>query len=142
KSLEKDGISLSDRLFISDRAHVIKQEHINLDVENENSTFKLGTTKKGIGPCYEDKIGRRGLTMGKIRSQYISKYVCDTSFIVNKALDLDQEVIFEGAQGSMLDIDHGTYPFVTSSSSIAGGACTGVGVGPTKIEEVIGVSKA
>jgi adenylosuccinate synthase len=143
----------------------------------------IGTTSRGIGPCYEDKIGRRGiriadlcdreifrslftalaedkktmadafgipweLDVAALREQYegfaerIRPMVCDTSLLLAKSMKAGQRVLFEGAQGTMLDIDHGTYPFVTSSSAAAGGACTGAGVAPTRINGVIGVSKA
>ncbi|MGA2580041.1 MAG: adenylosuccinate synthase, partial [Bryobacteraceae bacterium] len=143
----------------------------------------IGTTSRGIGPCYEDKIARRGIRVGdlmdrevfeplfdtlveehlaaarglgldggvdarKIRAEYerlaerIRPMVCDTARLLNDAIAAGQSVMFEGAQGTMLDIDHGTYPFVTSSSASAGGACTGTGVPPTRIHSIIGVSKA
>ena len=100
-------------LVVSDRAHVILGPHKDLDRlrETQAGAGALGTTRRGIGPAYEAKVGRRG-------------------------------VLFEGAQGTLLDVDHGTYPYVTSSSTIAGGACTGVGVGPTEIDAVVGISKA
>jgi adenylosuccinate synthase len=151
--------------------------------EGRPGRISIGTTARGIGPCYEDKIGRRGvriadlldrdsfhaqydsimeekiaiaklfgiyeeLDLPGIRDQYdafadrIRPMVRDTALLLNRAIDEGQAVMFEGAQGSMLDIDHGTYPFVTSSNATAGGACTGTGVAPTRISGVIGVSKA
>jgi adenylosuccinate synthase len=145
--------------------------------------ISIGTTSRGIGPCYEDKIARRGIrvadlldtdffrahyddimdekvTIAKalgiydeidlraVRDEYekfaerIRPMVCDTSILLNQAIREGKKIMFEGAQGTMLDIDHGTYPFVTSSSASAGGACTGTGVAPTRIDGVIGVSKA
>jgi adenylosuccinate synthase len=142
----------------------------------------IGTTLKGIGPCYEDKIGRRGIRMADLldreyfgqcvrdlvadhqtrarafgidepidaddiaaryaeAAERMRPMICDTSALLNKAMREGKHLLFEGAQGTMLDIDHGTYPFVTSSSSSAGGACTGSGVPPTKIDAVIGISK-
>jgi adenylosuccinate synthase len=141
----------------------------------------IGTTSRGIGPCYEDKIGRRGIRMSDLidpeafepaydalaadkeilraafqlgeapdpgaRDRYrefgarLAGMVCDTAVLLNRAMAAGKRVLFEGAQGTMLDVDHGTYPFVTSSSAGAGGACTGTGVAPTRIDAVIGVSK-
>jgi adenylosuccinate synthase len=182
--LSKAGIEVNGRLHISNRAHLIFPYHRELDKAAENAlgVNKIGTTSRGIGPAYEDKMARRGLRMcdlldpalfrqkaarvvteknrlargaygadidftheveetlkiaGKIRG-----YICDTSELVNRALDAGKSVLFEGAQGTMLDIDHGTYPFVTSSSATSGGAATGVGVPPTRIKNVLGISKA
>ena len=151
--------------------------------EGREGRISIGTTSRGIGPCYEDKTARRGIRIADLldteffRSQYdsvmeekvviaralgidseldlkairaeyeafaecIRPMVCDTSVLLNDAIRDGKTVLFEGAQGTMLDIDHGTYPFVTSSSASAGGACTGTGVAPTRIQGVIGVSKA
>jgi adenylosuccinate synthase len=151
--------------------------------EGRPGRVSIGTTSRGIGPCYEDKAGRRGirvadlldreafraqydsvmeekaaiakalgiydeLDFARIRDQYealaerIRPMVCDTALLLNQAIAAGKTVMFEGAQGTMLDLDHGTYPFVTSSSASAGGACTGTGVPPTRISGVIGVSKA
>src|SRR5207247_4192161 len=151
--------------------------------EDRPGRISLGTTSRGIGPCYEDKIGRRGVRMADlldretfaaqydclvdekeiiaraldihehmdfagIRAQYeayaerLRPMVCDTSRLINDAMTQGKSVMFEGAQATMLDIDHGTYPFVTSSSATAGGAATGTGVPPTAIRNVIGVTKA
>lgn len=185
KMLEDLGIRVQDQLSISNRAHVIFPFHRLAEKISEGRADRvaIGTTSRGIGPCYEDKIGRRGIRMADlvdghnyddlyenlaadkatiakafhiedtinfdgIRQQYqefgqrLRPMVCDTSKLLNDAIAAGQSVLFEGAQGTMLDIDHGTYPFVTSSSATAGGACTGTGVPPTKIDGVIGVSKA
>ncbi|MEK5257614.1 MULTISPECIES: adenylosuccinate synthase [Paenibacillus] len=172
-------------LVISDRAHVIMPYHMVLDAleEDRKGPNKIGTTRKGIGPCYMDKAARNGiriadlmdaeefelrlrhlmeeknqvitqvygaeaLNVEEILTQYLEyaevlrNYVTDTSVILNEAIDADRKVLFEGAQGVMLDIDQGTYPFVTSSNPSAGGVCIGSGVGPSKIKQVIGVAKA
>jgi adenylosuccinate synthase len=151
--------------------------------EDRPGRVSIGTTSRGIGPCYEDKMGRRGIRVvdlldreyfvaqydsliaekeaiakalgfyeeldwAGMRDQYVAfserirPMVCDTARLINEAIRQGQSVMFEGAQGTMLDIDHGTFPFVTSSSAAAGGACTGAGVPPTSIDGVIGVSKA
>jgi adenylosuccinate synthase len=182
--LEAAGIAVAGRLFISNRAHVILPFHRMLEKLSESRPDRaIGTTSRGIGPAYEDKIGRRGIRIGDLlhrdafrelydalaedkevlraafnleepvdfkiaREQYvefgqrIAPMVADTALLLNQAIDQGKRVLFEGAQGTMLDIDHGTYPYVTSSSAGAGGACTGTGVAPTRIHAVIGVSKA
>ena len=185
QSLESLGIDVTGHLSISDRAHVIFPFHriVEKISETRANRIAIGTTSRGIGPCYEDKIGRRGIRMADlfdpksfqilyetlaedklllaeafhvseaidyadIRRQYeefavrIRPLVCDTAKLLNTAIAQGKRVLFEGAQGTMLDIDHGTYPFVTSSSAAAGGACTGTGVPPTRIDGIIGVSKA
>lgn len=185
ESLESAGIDVTKHLAISNRAHVIFPFHRIVEKMSEGrpDRIAIGTTSRGIGPCYEDKIGRRGIriadlyepaafqalydtlaedkqllaqTFGiqesidyaKIRDEYaayaerIRPMVRDTSKLLNEAMRSGKRVLFEGAQGTMLDIDHGTYPFVTSSSATAGGACTGSGVPPTAIDGVVGVSKA
>jgi adenylosuccinate synthase len=185
EKLEAAGIEVSKQLAISNRAHVIFPFHriVEKMSEGRQDRIPLGTTSRGIGPCYEDKTGRRGIRIAdlyepeafcalytslaedkqllaqcfgiqepidyeKIRDQYlklaerIRPMVCDTAQLLNEAMRSGKRVLFEGAQGSMLDVDHGTYPFVTSSSATAGGACTGAGVPPTQIHGVIGVSKA
>jgi adenylosuccinate synthase len=182
--IHANGFSTAN-LKISDRAHVIMPYHILLDAleEEQKGENKIGTTLKGIGPCYMDKAARNGIRIAdlldpvvfeqKLRmlvasknklieqvygaacldadsilaeylgyAEKIRKYVIDTSFILNNAIDDGKKVLFEGAQGVMLDIDHGTYPFVTSSNPSAGGVCIGSGVGPTKIHQIIGVAKA
>jgi adenylosuccinate synthase len=185
ETLQRAGIEVEKQLAISDRAHVIFPFHRIVEKMSEarENRIPIGTTSRGIGPCYEDKIGRRGIRIAdlyereafctlysalaqdkqllaqtfdihesidyeKIRDQYlkladrIRPMVCDTAQLLNDAIRAGKRVLFEGAQGSMLDVDHGTYPFVTSSSATAGGACTGAGVPPTQIHGVIGVSKA
>jgi adenylosuccinate synthase len=185
ESLESAGVEVGANLFISNRAHVLFPAHRMMEKmsEGREGRVSIGTTSRGIGPCYEDKTGRRGirvadlldteffraqydsvmdekvviaralgidseLDLKTIRAEYeafaerIRPMVCDTSMLLNNAIRDGKTVLFEGAQGTMLDIDHGTYPFVTSSSASAGGACTGTGVAPTRIQGVIGVSKA
>src|SRR5215813_4246469 len=184
ETLAKGGIDVRGRLHVSNRAHLIFPYHRELDTAAEaaRGANKIGTTSRGIGPAYEDKMARRGLRVGELLlpdlfrekaarvvaeknriaqgaygaqidfsheveatlklGEKIKTYICDTAELVNRALDEGKSVLFEGAQGTMLDIDHGTYPYVTSSSAISGGATTGVGVSPTRIKHVIGVSKA
>ena len=169
-------------LVVSDRAHAILPYHVLVDTLREQAPGALGTTKRGVGPCYEDKAARRGIPLGALRdlvrtealvaralscwtptvnalggtppnlrevmdrlrpvAERIVPLLGETSKIVERAVRDDRRVLFEGAQGTLLDIDHGTYPFVTSSHSTAGGACTGVGVGPSRIDEVVGLVKA
>ena len=185
ESLEAAGVQVKGNLFISDRAHVLFPVHRLMERMSEGrpGRVSIGTTSRGIGPCYEDKTGRRGvrvadlmntdffrgqydavmeekvliakalgiyeeLDFAAIRDEYekladrIRPMVCDTALLLHRALAAGKSIMFEGAQGTMLDIDHGTYPFVTSSNATAGGACTGTGVPPTRIHGVIGVSKA
>ena len=184
-ALEAAGVPVTRQLFISNRAHVLFPAHRMMERMSEGrpGRISIGTTARGIGPCYEDKAGRRGirvsglldreffraqydsvmeekvaiakafgiydgLDLAGIRDQYealaerLRPMVCDTALLLNQAIAAGKTVMFEGAQGTMLDLDHGTYPFVTSSSASAGGACTGTGVPPTRISGVIGVSKA
>ena len=183
--LDKLGIAVEKQLAISNRAHVIFPMHRVVEKMSEarKDRTAIGTTSRGIGPCYEDKISRRGIRIADLidkdnfraqfdvlvedkktiteafgipwdldvealRQQYegfaerVRPMVRDTAAMLRIAMDAKKPVLFEGAQGTMLDIDHGTYPFVTSSSAAAGGACTGAGVPPTRIDGVIGVSKA
>jgi adenylosuccinate synthase len=183
--LESMGLKVSENLRISNRAHVIFPFHRLVEKMSEarENRIPIGTTSRGIGPCYEDKIGRRGIRVADLfdpeafRTMYdvlaedkkalaatfnlhedidyaqirdqtaefaarIKPMVCDTAVLLHDAIAKGKRILFEGAQGTMLDVDHGTYPFVTSSSAAAGGACTGTGVPPTKIDGVIGVSKA
>lgn len=181
--LENAGVSCRGRLFISNRAHVILEYHRLVEKQDEDSRGegRIGTTNRGIGPAYEDKMGRRGLrfcdflnpltlrqtieagiqakqallpTIDKDVSsdklcaaaqklaEELSEYVTDTAELLNLNIDEGKSVLFEGAQGTLLDVDHGTYPYVTASSSTAGGASTGTGVGPTRMDGVIGISKA
>ena len=181
--LNEGGVS-TNHIRISNRAHVIFPYHIELDglQEELKGDRKVGTTKRGIGPCYTDKYARCGIRIGDLMdkelfadllleqvtakneilakygkptfafeeiytkyceyAEVIRPYVTDTSYELDEALAEGKKVLFEGAQGVMLDIDHGTYPFVTSSNPSAGAVTTGLGVGPTKIDEVIGVVKA
>ena len=182
--LDKKGAK-TDHLFISDRAHLIMPYHIKLDECKEKAmgVNKIGTTKRGIGPCYSEKITRTGLRIVDLldmevfgeklkrnleeKNQLFTKLydeeplsfdeifndykeyaeklkhrIIDSVPEINKALDEDKFVLFEGAQALMLDIDYGTYPFVTSSSPTAGGVTVGAGVSPKKIDKIIGVMKA
>jgi len=138
KELKSKGVKID--LILDERAHIITQKHI----DEEKEEGKIGTTKRGIGPCYTDKISRKGVMAIDYAEENpeIKKLIGDVSFIINSFLDIGKNVLFEGAQGTLLDIDHGTYPFVTSSNPTAGGACTGTGVGPTRMDKVIGISKA
>jgi adenylosuccinate synthase len=183
--LKEKGIKTKNRLFVSDRAHVIFPYHRKMDQLKETKHSKIGTTKKGIGPCYADKVSRLGIRMadllddetfkrrlknnleeknktmeklfGKRAKKYdfediyndykdyigdIKGYITDTVTLLNNAINKGKNILFEGAQGALLDVDFGTYPFVTSSNTIAGGACAGSGVGPTVIDKVTGVAKA
>jgi adenylosuccinate synthase len=184
-ALREAGVQIDGHLFVSNRAHVILPYHrmIELAAENAPGRVKIGTTSRGIGPAYEDKMGRRGLRVAdlldlqllkkhienavreknmiahalfntepldadKMYTEYaaaaekIAPFVCDTAVLLNQALNSGESILFEGAQGTMLDIDHGTYPFVTSSSATSGGAVIGTGVAPNAINSVIGISKA
>ena len=146
ENLEQQGFHISDKnLVISANAHIITKEHINADL---HAGKKIGTTGRGIGPCYEDKVGRRGKLAYKFKHENtpealkLRPLVKDTYNIINNAINDEKNVLIEGAQGTLLDIDHGTYPFVTSSHPTAGGACIGLGIGPKKITNVIAVMKA
>jgi len=182
--LEAQGVDTS-RLVISANAHLITSYHVTLDKVTERflGKSKIGTTGRGIGPTYSDKISRLGLRVQdlfdekilreKIEGSLMSKnqvlvkvfnrraisvdevaeellgyaerlkpYVADTALLLNRALDDNKVVLLEGGQGTLLDVDHGTYPFVTSSNPTSGGACAGSGIGPTKISGVIGILKA
>jgi adenylosuccinate synthase len=184
-ALRDTGMKVDGGLFVSNRAHVILPYHRMIELASENAPgrVKIGTTSRGIGPAYEDKMGRRGLRVAdlldlallkthiqnacreknmiahalfnsepldpdKMYDEYaaasakVAPFVCDTAALLNKAIANGESVVFEGAQGTMLDIDHGTYPFVTSSSATSGGAVIGTGVAPTAIDTVIGVTKA
>ncbi len=184
-ALRATGVHVDGNLFVSNRAHVILPYHrlIELAAENAPGRVKIGTTSRGIGPTYEDKMARSGLRVqdlldktllkkhvenacrekntiahalfnsepldaDKIFTEYcaigdrVAPFVTDTALLLNQAIANGEPVMFEGAQGTMLDIDHGTYPFVTSSSATSGGASTGTGVPPTSISVVIGVTKA
>jgi adenylosuccinate synthase len=183
--LRAAGVKVDGNLFVSNRAQVILPYHRMMELGSENAPgrVKIGTTSRGIGPAYEDKMGRRGLRVAdlldkkllrthienacreknmiahalfnsdpldpdKMFKEYaeaaekIEPFVRDTALFLNQALAAGKSIAFEGAQGTMLDIDHGTYPFVTSSSATSGGVATGTGVPPTAIDTVIGITKA
>ena len=180
--LVADGIDVEGRLYVSDRAHLVLPHHKLLDAESSHSQ-SLGTTGRGIGPAYEDKIARRGVRVLDLRSRdrlrgLVTEGVdranaqlaafgsakradtgetvdrlCaladrllplaeDVGLMIYRAMTSGAAILLEGAQGSLLDVDHGTYPFVTSSSTTSGGAATGVGIAPTAIDAVLGVVKA
>lgn len=161
KNLEKKNIKISPQNFvISENAHVILPHHIE---EDKKIGGAIGTTARGIGPAYADKAARIGLKFYefvddsifrkrfgseefyqeyKNYAESLKPYVNDATSIINDAIDKNKKIIFEGAQGTLLDIDHGTYPFVTSSSAIAGGVCTGLGISPKKVQSILGVCKA
>jgi len=175
ESLEKEGISVKGRLFISDRSHLIMPYHYIADSKNEarNKSHKIGTTGRGIGPAYSSKSARTGIRVcdlynpdsfrNKLKrnveehgydeplealyneymgyAERLKDCFANTSLILDKAIKAGKKILFEGAQGTLLDVDHGTYPYVTSSNSVAGGVCTGTGVGPSKIDMVVGITK-
>jgi adenylosuccinate synthase len=181
--LAKRGLTReSGSLVVSDRAQAILPYHVLVDGLREQTSQALGTTKRGVGPCYEDKVGRRGIFLGAFRdlkkveglvvralahweplivalggtppgvsevmktlgplAERIVPMLTDTAALVERAVRDGKRVLFEGAQGTLLDIDHGTYPFVTSSHATAGGACTGAGIGPSRVDAVVGLVKA
>jgi len=185
ETLEKEGISVTpERLKISSRAHLILPYHRRLDQARESgSGKKIGTTGRGIGPAYEDKVARRGIRVADflnpvifgqrlrenleranfLLAQYLKSepvtdedmmafndalrdrlrpFVADTSLLLEDFTEEGREILFEGAQGALLDVDHGTYPYVTSSNTVTGNVCSGAGVGPTSIREIVGVLKA
>ncbi|MBI5731478.1 MAG: adenylosuccinate synthase [Ignavibacteriales bacterium] len=183
KLLEGMGINIEGRLFISQNAHLIMPYHKLLDSINESGNSKIGTTGRGIGPCYIDKYARKGikivdlldrkalkekiklnieeknnllkkvynqeeLNVDAIIKEYIEfdkaidQYITDVPFVLNNAIDEGKSILLEGAQGALLDVDFGTYPFVTSSNPTSGGASTGSGIPPTKISSVMGIVKA
>ncbi len=186
EELQKGGLfPPNTKLYISEKAHLIMPYHKRLDMAREASTTgkKIGTTGRGIGPAYEDKVARTGiricdlydeprlreklqrslteknflltglysgtpLTADEIAAEYlgyaqkIKPYVADTSMIIDAAIKNGKKILFEGAQGSHLDVDHGTYPYVTSSNTVAGNAACGSGVGPNAINNVVGICKA
>jgi adenylosuccinate synthase len=184
ETLAKAGIDVSGRLHVSNRAHLIFPYHRQMEkaAEAARGASKIGTTSRGIGPAYEDKMARQGIRVGELlhpgrfreklsrviqeknaicRAAYgapldskgvaeeylalgerLRPLIVDASVVVNHALDAGRSVLFEGAQGTMLDVDYGTYPYVTSSNATSGGACTGLGVAPTRIHGVVGVTKA
>lgn len=183
--VKKSGVKLTRRLFVDRRAHLILPYHRLLDnlQEEQLAEKRIGTTGRGIGPAYQDKIGRVGIRVGDLLSEDVFKeklrrnlaganfrlmevykaeplsfqelsleywlitrplteMITDGSFLIEKALRQDRQVLFEGAQGTHLDIDLGTYPFVTTSSTVAGGAAVGSGISPLWLEEAVGVAKA
>lgn len=184
RGLNERGIDTS-KLKISTNAHLITPYHRTIDKVSERflGNSKIGTTGRGIGPAYADKINRigiriqdlfdpsilqqkiegalrdknqvlikvfnrKGLEVEEVLKEYfeyveiLAPYIADTGLLLNKALDAGKNILLEGSQGTLLDVDHGTYPFVTSSNPTAGGACTGSGIGPTRISRVIGIVKA
>ena len=179
--VEAAGIAIGDRLVVSDKAHLILPYHRELDLLSEarRGERKIGTTSRGIGPAYEDKIARRGVRIGDLANtdalasavqhnvaarnriipestmdagqvledlaaawKRMAPWVRDVSLFLAQARQERRSIMFEGAQGTLLDIDHGTYPYVTSSNATVGGVCTGLGVPPRAIDGVIGVAKA
>ncbi|MEK7434660.1 MAG: adenylosuccinate synthetase [Cyanobacteriota bacterium] len=155
KKLEEKKVKVKENLFISNRCHIITHEHILRDIEQEKErSYRLGTTGKGIGPCYSDKISRVGIRFSdyldnqeiikgyKVLLSKLKPYISNTQEILFDAMDKNKNILLEGAQGTFLDIDQGTYPFVTSSNTTSAGACTGSGIPPNKIDKVIGVLKA
>jgi len=185
ESLDKIGVDITKNLYISKKAHMILPTHRILDAasEEQKGETKIGSTLKGIGPTYKDKIGREGLRVGDLLHNFDEKYtqridnhkimlseffkfdyenmlndcekdwfegvdllksynIVDTEFLINDALMQGKSVLAEGAQGTLLDIDFGSYPFVTSSNTICAGACTGLGIAPNKIGNVFGIFKA
>jgi adenylosuccinate synthase len=179
--LTKNGIDVGNRILISDKAHLILPYHRDLDLLSEarRGERKIGTTSRGIGPAYEDKIARRGIRVGDLQdpvgleqnvrdnvtarnrlvqdstmdwkpvlaqllqhADRMRPMIRDVSVLLTRAMDEGQSILFEGAQGTLLDIDHGTYPYVTSSNASIGGVCTGLGIPPKAIGRVLGVVKA
>jgi adenylosuccinate synthase len=181
--LRTRGVATQGRLLVSQRAHVVLPQHKLIDeLREKKSNDAIGTTKRGIGPCYEDKVARRGVRMGDLLDserlriklevniecwrpviedlggtlpsvadvlqryselgQSLKTYIGDAAAIVRTSIRANEKILLEGAQGTMLDIDNGTYPFVTSSNAVAGGACAGAGIGPTQIRRAIGITKA
>ena len=182
KLLKSKKLEIKGRLFISDRAHIILPYHRYLDEIREQGKIRIGTTRRGIGPAYADKVTRIGIrvvdyiekdvfldlleknlkekapllkklvSVDELRKKILADYprlraflknfVADTSLILDKAIKENKNILFESAQGTLLDLDFGTYPFVTSSNPVSGGCCAGSGVSPTKIENILGVIKA
>jgi len=185
--LAQMDIAVEDHLHISDRAQLVMPWHKTFDRlgEEQKGKNKIGTTGRGIGPAYEDKVRRSGMRVGDLLEPELFKarlekiveeknkllelyyksdepsfsaeeifseftgylkilkpYIRDTPLLVNQMIEEGKNILFEGAQGTFLDVDHGTYPFVTSSNTLAGGACAGTGIGPTRINEVLGIVKA
>jgi adenylosuccinate synthase len=185
EKLKGRGVKVDKNLLLSKNAHLIMPYHMAIDRESERcrGNKNIGTTGRGIGPAYADKMARRGIKVVDLLhpstfreklsvnlpdinfllekryrvsgfkiedicraymgyAKKLAAYIADTDIIINEMISQKRNVLFEGAQGTLLDIDHGTYPYVTSSNSVAGGACTGIGIGPTKISKVLGIVKA
>ena len=184
--LKEKGVTVDpDNLMICEKAHVIMPYHKNIDVASESMKGKnrIGTTGRGIGPCYDDKVSRRGIRFAELvdpevfrerllsvlpeknfilekylscetlnaesiikeyssYSRRLAPYITNVSVVIHRAMKEGKHVLFEGAQGTHLDIDHGTYPYVTSSNTVAGNACSGSGVGPKEITGIVGIVKA
>ncbi len=179
--LARAGVDVGDRIVVSEKAHLILPYHRDLDLLSEarRGERKIGTTSRGIGPAYEDKIARRGIRVADLRDrrsleqnirdnvtarnrlvhdstmdwravvdevvahgERLAPWIRDVSLFLTEAIRRGQPILFEGAQGTLLDVDHGTYPFVTSSNATIGGVCTGLGIGPRAIGGVLGVAKA
>ena len=183
--LSKRNISVNGNLFVSDRAHVVFPYHKKLDllIEKQKGNSMIGTTGRGIGPCYTDKIARDGIRVAEllhkehfkeklkktveeknrlfvdlykdepvsweeiyeeycVYAEKISPFVCDTVDLMAKAIEDNKKILFEGAQGALLDVDFGTYPYTTSSNASAGGVSPGIGVSPKQIHDIIGITKA
>jgi adenylosuccinate synthase len=141
EGLQRRGVAVEGRLKISAYAHVILPKHRE---EDQRRGGEIGTTGRGIGPAYEDKTGRRGVRMGDwvVDDKRLAGYVGNVEEDVRRAMRGGKRVILEGAQGTLLDVTFGTYPFVTSSTTTAAGICAGSGVGPSQVESVVGVVKA
>jgi len=185
QELNDRGINVGENLVISDNAHLIMPYHVAIDKGSEaaKGSEKIGTTGRGIGPCYVDKMGRCGIRAGDLLhpkqfrakleknlknvnilfehlykapahdvdeifvsymefAEVLKPHIKDTAYLLGNFMNNGRHILLEGAQGTLLDVDHGTYPFVTSSSPTAGGACTGLGIGPTRISGVLGIVKA
>ena len=183
--LSKRNINVNGNLFVSDRAHVVFPYHKKLDllIEKQKGNSMIGTTGRGIGPCYTDKVARDGIRVAEllhkehfkeklkktveeknrlfvdlykdepvsweeiyeeycVYAEKISPFVCDTVDLMAKAIDDNKKILFEGAQGALLDVDFGTYPYTTSSNASAGGVSPGIGVSPKQIHDIIGITKA
>ena len=183
--LSERNINVNGNLFVSDRAHVVFPYHKKLDllIEKQKGNSMIGTTGRGIGPCYTDKIARDGIRVAEllhkehfkeklkktveeknrlfvdlykdepvsweeiyeeycVYAEKISPFVCDTVDLMAKAIDDNKKILFEGAQGALLDVDFGTYPYTTSSNASAGGVSPGIGVSPKQIHDIIGITKA
>lgn len=175
--LKKNGVNVEGRVYISEMTHLIMPYHLYMDSASEKE-HKIGTTMRGIGPAYEDKVGRHGIRAidlidmdvfkeklernlmikahilrnvfdyNQILKEYLmfgeilKDYIKDTALFLSEALKEGKKLLFEGAQGTLLDVDYGTYPFVTSSNASVGGVCTGTGISPNKLDKIIGITKA